>query len=336
MISRVDQDHLILPLFEGLANASPWDRFMRGLMARTGADRVLLLELDCHAERGGAMAIGHEVGVALTRDASEAELEILNGLASALRYGRASALEELLDFAEGGNRKRQKELLAQAGIEHARVIRVNAAGKSIWIAVIAHNREFVAADSALLSTLAPAVVAASVQLSVIEELRRRTEAAEDALGLLGIAQATIGKRGEVLAADPRWTRPVPSLPPALLDSGDAQRARYVAVVGETPDLHFLFRPSPRRGEAIVCVRMPETSFPSDMAWVIGETLGLSPREASLAALLCHGRSLVEAGRELKLTPETTRNYSKRIYAKTGAKRQAELVRRILSGVAVLA
>jgi DNA-binding CsgD family transcriptional regulator len=35
-----------------------------------------------------------------------------------------------------------------------------------------------------------------------------------------------------------------------------------------------------------------------------------------------GETIVEAGRRLRLTSETARNYSKRIYAKTGAAGQA--------------
>ncbi|MET0587942.1 MAG: LuxR family transcriptional regulator, partial [Novosphingobium sp.] len=43
-----------------------------------------------------------------------------------------------------------------------------------------------------------------------------------------------------------------------------------------------------------------------------------------------------AGAELQLTQETARNYSKRIYAKTGANGQADLVRLMLTGLAPFA
>jgi DNA-binding CsgD family transcriptional regulator len=66
--------------------------------------------------------------------------------------------------------------------------------------------------------------------------------------------------------------------------------------------------------------------------VIAATLNLSPREAALAEAVSKGRSIVEAGAELKLTQETARNYSKRIYAKTGARGQADLVRILLTGL----
>ena len=72
------------------------------------------------------------------------------------------------------------------------------------------------------------------------------------------------------------------------------------------------------------------------AQIIAGTLGLSAREAALAEALSRGVPLVEAGKALSLTAETTRNYSKRIYAKTGTKGQADLVQLVLKGLAPLA
>ena len=63
---------------------------------------------------------------------------------------------------------------------------------------------------------------------------------------------------------------------------------------------------------------------------------MSIREAALAEAISHGRSIIEAGAELQLTKETARNYSKRIYAKTGASGQADLVRLLLTGLAPFA
>jgi DNA-binding CsgD family transcriptional regulator/PAS domain-containing protein len=64
--------------------------------------------------------------------------------------------------------------------------------------------------------------------------------------------------------------------------------------------------------------------------------GLSANEAALAHALSQGERLAEAGARLNLTVETARNYSKRIYAKTGARGQADLVRIVLTGLAPLA
>jgi len=63
---------------------------------------------------------------------------------------------------------------------------------------------------------------------------------------------------------------------------------------------------------------------------------LSAKEAQLAVAIANGKSLVEAAEALGLTVETVRHYSKRIYAKTGARGLADLTRLVLTSVAALA
>jgi DNA-binding CsgD family transcriptional regulator len=54
--------------------------------------------------------------------------------------------------------------------------------------------------------------------------------------------------------------------------------------------------------------------------------GLSPRQATLTALLFSGRSVKEAAIMLGITEGSARQYLKLIFRKTGARRQADLVR----------
>ena len=63
---------------------------------------------------------------------------------------------------------------------------------------------------------------------------------------------------------------------------------------------------------------------------------LNATEAALALQLVQGRTLAQAARQMHLTEQTARTYSKRIFAKTGTHRQADLVRLILTSVAHLA
>lgn len=66
-----------------------------------------------------------------------------------------------------------------------------------------------------------------------------------------------------------------------------------------------------------------------------EVFRLSPSEAALASRLVDGHTLSEAAVELGLSEQTARTYSKHIFAKTGTRRQAELVRVLLNSVARL-
>jgi DNA-binding CsgD family transcriptional regulator len=69
---------------------------------------------------------------------------------------------------------------------------------------------------------------------------------------------------------------------------------------------------------------------------LGQLFDLIPSEARLALALSRGMSIAEAAGELGLTVESARTYSKRIYAKTGARGQADLVRFIHRSVLAIA
>lgn len=69
---------------------------------------------------------------------------------------------------------------------------------------------------------------------------------------------------------------------------------------------------------------------------IAQLFGLTPTEAFLATLLANGFTLTDAAEKLDVTENTVRSYAKRIFAKTGVSRQADLVRLVLKSVALLA
>lgn len=68
--------------------------------------------------------------------------------------------------------------------------------------------------------------------------------------------------------------------------------------------------------------------------LIAELFGLSLAEARLTALLCVGLTLREAATRIDITENSARTYSKLVFSKLGVSRQAELVRRILTSVAM--
>jgi DNA-binding CsgD family transcriptional regulator len=63
---------------------------------------------------------------------------------------------------------------------------------------------------------------------------------------------------------------------------------------------------------------------------------LTPAEARLAEALMAGNRLRDAADQLKITEHTARSYLKRVLHKTGAQRQSDLVRVVLSGLGPLA
>ena len=355
-LTPADQNDLVIPLFEGLFEAPLWGTFLRRLLARTGAQRVRLTLRNAMAPSQPPLRL-RAVSDAWRPSDDPGEPEPLDAAAyAALRPGRVYALGEIRELDSIEARAQQNEALARAAIGDARLIRMAGRGElEAWV-VLLHEREaFDAADSALLTSLVPAMVAAMTALATIGSLRRRVEMAEEALGLLGIGQAALDSEGRVLVQDD-LAREVLDLPlasaqtPALADL-----ARACAELTEAPPgsrkarvpgpngRDVLLRPIPPAARApdnlavaIAAVRRPVAPEPASAARVIAATLGLSAREAALAEAMSRGLSIVDAGRELRLTSETARNYSKRIYAKTGASGQADLVRMVLTGLAPLA
>ena len=93
-----------------------------------------------------------------------------------------------------------------------------------------------------------------------------------------------------------------------------------------------------RGEGYpaVAIYMCDPNFHYDTRQsFVSQLFGLSLSESALAILLSDGKTLSEAAIELNVSEHTTRTVSKRIFAKMGVGRQADLVRIILRSFALL-
>ncbi len=358
-VTPTDETNLLLPLFEGIFETPVWETFLRRLLRRTGAQRIRMTVRNSAVP--GQPALRRRVtSDRLGAGEDPGEPGPLNASAyAALRPNRVYSLDELRDFDSAAAREAQDIVLKNAAIGDARLIRVAGRGDlDAWL-VLLHEREaFSAADSALLTSLAPAIAAALTLFASIGEMRLRTEAAEESLAMMGIGQAVLDVEGRVLVADSLAQQMLPlplasSRPPGASLAAVAQacgdlasaipKTRRVVRHDEGGGRDLLLRPVSRNADAPPHPAAAVATFRTDQredsargALVIARTLGLSPREAALAEALSRGVPLIEAGKTLSLTAETTRNYSKRIYAKTGTKGQADLVRLVLTGLAPLA
>jgi DNA-binding CsgD family transcriptional regulator len=78
-----------------------------------------------------------------------------------------------------------------------------------------------------------------------------------------------------------------------------------------------------------------SSLPPDLEPNLRRFYSLTPMEARLAAALVAGDSTQEFAGRARIAEETARSHMKHILAKTGARRQADLVRIIVTGPAML-
>jgi DNA-binding CsgD family transcriptional regulator len=283
-----------------------------------------------------------------------------------MRPGRVYALDEMLDYDDRLQLSRQREALRQMRIRHARFLRVVAPGAAEASLVMVREREdFSATAVSQIASIAEYLAAALRSLAALCAERLQSAMAQSSLARLGVGQIAFDAGGHVLAADPQaearvailvepgeaGPRRLQLLPETAraLESACAALAvaprgstRAIRIPGQFP-LDLLLRtadlalPPPGIAPAAIgSFREARAGNPPQDARALAAIHGLSDREAALAIALSRGQTIVDAGRDLRLTAETARNYSKRIYAKTGTAGQADLVRLILSGLAPLA
>ena len=326
-------------LYEGVFATPPWQGFLRVLLARTGADRCyfrVVSDQPC-AIALRATAHGLQDGGG---DVTAQELEALGGPASSLRPNRVYALEELFEFDCTDARMRQQEKLRDARIGDARFIRITGRKSVVWVILLHERPVFGAADSALLTNLAASVAGVVEQWATLSKLHLRVAAAEGALERLGISQAVLDADGQIFTCDHVWKAHVtaPSVPMRVGERSVRVRSNLANApdIVEIEEAPILLRRADEGSATIAAIRRDGVELPKSAAGVLMTQHGLTQREAALTVLLCRGVSLTDAAAELHLTLETARNYSKRVFAKTGTRGQGDLIRSILSSVAVLA
>ncbi|MDE2561252.1 MAG: LuxR family transcriptional regulator [Sphingomonadales bacterium] len=355
-----DERELLLPLAEGIHEEFPWHRFAGRLAARTGADGVSLVVTRGERGAGPVLEVSggpHPMTASGIARLADSGLVPLAGL----RPGRVYALDEFREPQPGEHRQAQRAALVEANVKDARMVRTAPRSElTAALVLFAARQEFRAADSALLSALVPHLEAALHTLAAMHALQRRVDTAEHALALLGIGTLAFDREARVLEADsasesvlgemlatgrrlalaPEPTRLVEQACAAM--AGDASAAARSVRVQSGGNLAVLLRPAgpaPALAPPVAAIGHVRCGAPSPggkAAKVLAALYGLSANEAALAEALARGETIVEAGARLRLTSETARNYSKRIYAKTGARGQADLVRIVLSGLATLA
>ncbi|GEN99955.1 hypothetical protein NSE01_17880 [Novosphingobium sediminis] len=353
-----DQRELYLPLMEGLLEDPPWQRFLGNLLQRTGARRAALA-LAPTGETAPLLTVRADAARAASDPPLDLSLLAALGLfpGKVMRRDRVYTLGEMLDFDAQPTLAAQRAALGAMRINHARAVRVGTpGGGEAWLLLTREREDLGAADSALLAALAPHLGAALAVRAALGRSELRAAMAESTLALLGTGEIALTASAQVLAADPEAERQLTfAADPGPLrrlqimpETARALETACTALAGAAPEERrllpvgerfLLLRPAPPGFEAIAVigiVRRAPQAFGPHAAQVLADIHGLSLREAALAIGVAQGETILEAGTRLGLTPETARNYSKRLYAKTGTSGQAQLVALVLSGLAALA
>lgn len=371
VLSGEDAADLIEPLIAGMVEDPPWSTFILRLRRRAKADYASLifrpLKAGAPHNRVVHLASGRQsppIVAQLYRDSLYKS--------DPLPYhemvdGRVYALPQLLRAGDPQHEAYRERLLSPSGMNILRIMRVvETSGVSAWLTLSRRKQDFTARDDALMAALAPYLRAALASYVALERERMTASVANEAVrrlnfgwltldaegrildvdahgqGLLADGAVLVRGRGDRLAArDATVGRDIAAAVKAL--AADRQSRPRAIVLSREPWLDMLLvkaakvgtgatRPAP----ALVAYVHSDQWSSADRCEQLGQLFDLTPRQAGLALALSRGMSIAEAATTLGLSLESARTYSKRIYAKTGARGQADLVRFVHRSVLAIA
>jgi DNA-binding CsgD family transcriptional regulator len=364
---EADVDRVIAAVHEGVFEQPYWATLLETMRQVAKADHVSLVFRRADARlKDIYRVISGDASPELDRDLLE---DILGrGVLPyyTLTPNKPYALEEIV--RPGDERHADYvDYLEGRSIRDALVVRVaEPEGGFGWLTLGRTGTEdFDPAAGDLLARVAPHLAIAARTLATIERERMRAEIAADAVRRLNFGWVTFDARGSVVEIDAEAERLFRSTAElggvargqAFPLKGPMRRVLAMALeaFAEAPTLspraiHLMDEPwidmllAPIRYRAVSQGVTPVAvgyvhgvdATGADRCEQLMQLFSLSRSEARLALALSQGKSLAEAATALGFTLETTRNYSKRIYAKTGTRGQADLVRIILASIIALA
>ena len=368
MLTREDETELLTALHAGAVEQPLWGTFLDRLRARTNASKVTLVfrRADAPMTEVTELFSGTPAPPALQgrylRELYRSDPVPYHRL----RAGRVYTLAEFLEPGDLVHQNFVSDFLEPMGIRDLRVVRIaEPGGYNAWLTIHRGDRDFGMTEGALLGALAEHMAISLRTFSAIEQERIRHGISANVMRRLNFCWFTLDAAGRVIDADEgaeellrrssvlrrsAQGRLFPSHAPAERAFAEGLRALAAPGAGRPRAIHLSDEPwldmllvpmqlrrlsGPRTAVATAYVH-GETQSPVDRSEQLRELFGLSRTEAGLALALSRGRRIAEAAEDLGITIETARNYSKLLYAKTGARGQADLVRLIMASVVMIA
>ena len=364
-IPSLGETDLLVPLHEGVFEQPMWHTFLERLRAAAGSDFAGLIIRPPDSREEIHLAT---TGLQLPPQLSQLFQEKFDPAPlqnRAMREGRVYTLDELVE--SGGELARQcrEELIEPLGLTHMRSMRVRESeGVEAWLTV-SSRKELGAAVGNLLVALTPHLRVALRVFATLERERARSSMSADAFQRMNFGWISVDERCRIVDCDAQaervlersgilrrgsYNRLMPSSPAADRElmglvkrfAENPEDRPHAINLSRDPWIDILVAPFRVRNMAIstqpvaVVYLRGDRSSTADRCDQLADLFGLTPSEARLAWAMAQGLSIADAADELGLTVETARNYSKKIYAKTGARGQSDLVRHILTSVLALA
>ncbi len=362
---RPEESSLLTDLHGGMYEQPLWNGFLNRLRAQTGAVLTSLIfrpngldedPVQLFSGAGPSPEQMRQFHETFERDPLPYHI---------MREGRVYAHDEMIDPASSEQRAFH-DLMLSWGMSESRTVRISEPGGSnAWLGISGRHGHNWTSISALMTSLVPHFRIALRTHATMERERLKLVVNAEAFRRLDFGWLTLDAQCRIVDTSPhmeqlfrrssvlqrgRYDRLTPASP--QIDRELTALVRQFAQKRDTrprainlsrdPQMDMLVRPivdrsfaNPSPPVAVVYVNGDRWSQ-ADRCDQLVDLFGLLPSEARLAWAIAQGRTIAQAARDLGITVETARNYSKKIYAKTGSRGQVELVRTILTGVLALA
>lgn len=364
-VPNLGETELLVPLHEGMFEMPMWDRFLNRLRLATGCDIATLVLRAPDSISAIQLSAGLDRASPRLQKLFDEKYAGTEPLQSQrMREGRVYSLQELLEHGDEGQHAFVEDVLAPQGIQFMRSVRLgDPSGLNAWL-VLSARKEIPLSASALLTALLPHLRVALRVLSHLERERARASMTAGAFSHIDFGWIAVDRRCQVVDMDDQaerflsrsnamrqgpYGRLTPSSPAidreltALVKSfADDPDARPRAVnLSQDPWIDILVSPvrvaslsAGGKAVAVVYFRGDQSSS-ADRCQQLIDVFKLTQSEARFAWSIAQGISIADAAEKHGLTIETARNYSKKIYAKTGARGQVDFMRRVLTSVVAL-
>lgn len=364
-VPNLGETELLVPLHDGMFEKPMWDTFLKRLKLAAGCDIATLL---IHAP-DSASAIQLSAGASPPppglRNLFAEKFGKAEPLQSrAMRDGRVYSLQELLESGTDEQRAFARDVLEPDGLADMRSVRLgDPSGLYAWL-VLSSREPISPSVGALMTALVPHLRVALRVLARLETERARASMNAGAFSHIDFGWIAVDRRCHVVEMDEQaerflsrtaalkqgpYGRLTPSAPAidreltALVKEFAASPdARPRAVnLSQDPWIDILVSPvrvaslsAGGKAVAVIYFRGDQSSS-ADRCQQLVDVFKLTQSEARFAWSLAQGISIGDAAEKHGLTIESARNYSKKIYGKTGAKGQVDFMRRVLTSVVAL-
>ena len=363
-----DETDLLPAVYDGPFEQPMWQTFLDRLRQRTRADyaQIVFRPPGQPAVDTTTLHSGPPIPAGVSLLYPEVSARADTGPRPGLREERVYSMSELIIPGNPHHQVCRRGMLDRAGVDAMRILRITEpGGMSALLGVMRSKSDFTPADGALLSRIAPHLRRALRGYAEIERQKASARTAAEVMARLNFGWIRLDSKGIVMeesaeaarllqhgaglrhtrsgrliAADPLVDRKL-SAALRFVAEGSHKAPRALNISSD-PWVDLLLIPlapdpqGPASGAAMIAFIQGDSRSPAGRHEQLAELFGLLPSEARFALALSRGLSITEAADNLGITVETARNYSKKIYAKTGARGQADLVRFILTSVLALA